>query len=1220
MTCPACGATTGADARFCASCGRALQAVDDERRVVTVLFADLVGFTTLSERLDPELVKNLVDRCFDRLADDVNAFGGQVDKIVGDALVALFGAPVAHEDDAERAVRAALRMQQTLEREAESMGHALRMRIGVNTGEVLVGAMRAAGSVTAMGDVVNTASRLQAAAHPGEVLVGPSTRAATALTIAYEARGPIDAKGREEPVDTWLALSAIVPPGYRARREGVPLVGRQHEVAVLQRAVDLSITNRRAGLVLLLGDVGLGKSRLSDEVASWAADTHRAVVREGRCVPYGEANVWWPIADALRGALGFADGDDRERARAGLVPELRRTLAEGTNDVEVHRIADGLLTLMGYDPPGAVDPAATHRSAARALADYLAAVTARRPLVLTFSDLHFADDVVLGLLDEVFEHVHHRPVVVVATARPTVLDRWSPRAGRHNTLALHLDPLTQASTGELLEVLSGGPVRPEVVSAFYNRSGGNPFYVEELVALLDGQQEAAGRPSGHDGHRGHDGHGGHGPGSPGRGPGRALTRAAAFPETLPDTLRGLVAARLDDLEPGPRSVLQDAAVLGVRGLVEALERMATFLNRSVDVHDALAALVTDELMQLNGARWAFRSDLVREVAYQTITKADRAARHAGIGTYLEQHVATLDPRPVWVVEQLAHHYAEAAALVAEMGAMARADAFPDDLDDRARRWVVEAAERARRDLALPTARRHYQKALELLGPEPAHRPAEAVPLLLDLAALAVALWDLECAQRHVGDAERLAEAVSDPLLAARVLLTRGSVEQRSGRPDAAIATLTAAATAFSDHGDHEGRARALRERAQVEILDGRMEAAERSATGALGEFELLGDRAGQGWAHQNLAWIAFVAGRTSAADDHAQAAVRLFTELDDGHGTAWAWGIMAWIRFQQGRVDDARSLGERTLAQARALADPWAVAVTQLLMASVQLWTGHTADAVALASEVHATFDGLDDPWGRAQAAAVLGRALVMSGQVERGLDLLARTGAAGTAPDGTVDVNGHLSRLARAAVAVQIGQPDLADDAGTELRALADQGSPEATAVLGMLALQTGDVELAAGYLQRDEITPPTANLAACRALLAAVSGRGDVLAQAEVAEGREGVTYLDRGVVAVARALVSARQSRLARDGDGDAAERAAERARSHLAAALATTDATGDALTTAVFRLAAARVADTLGDPSAPAAGAGAEAALHDLGVAAPGWRRLFDLALAPAPVQS
>jgi tetratricopeptide (TPR) repeat protein len=650
--------------------------------------------------------------------------------------------------------------------------------------------------------------------------------------------------------------------------------------------------------------------------------------------------------------------------------------------------------------------------------------------------------------------------------------------------------------------------------------------------------------------------------------------------------------------------------------------MAKFLNRSVDVGEALVELVADELMQLNGARWAFRSDLVREVAYQTITKVDRAARHAGIGTYLEEHVATLDPRPVWVVEQLAHHYAEAAVLVAEMGPTSPSGTFPADLHDRARRWVVEAAERARRDLALPTARRHYQKALDLLGPDPADRPAEAVPLLLELASLAVALWDLECAQRHVADAERLAPVTEDPQLAARVLLARGSVEQRSGRPAAAIATLTEAATAFLTHGDHEGRARALRERALVEILDGRPEAAERSATDALGEFELLGDRAGQGWAHQNLAWIAFVGGRTAAADDHAQAAVHLFTELGDGHGTAWAWGIMAWIRFQQGRVDDARALGERTLAQARTLADPWAVAVTQLLMASVQLWTGHTAEAVALATEVHATFDGLDDPWGRGQAAAVLGRALVMSGQVERGLDLLARAGTL-SAPTGAGDPgapNGQMARMARAAAAVQIGQPDLADDVVPDLRALADQGSQEAAAVLGMLALQRGDVGLAAGYLLKDETTPPNANLAACRTLLAAVSGRGDVGALAEVTEAREGVTYLDRGLVAVARAVAAARQSRLVGTTDAATAEVVADRARHDADAALAAADATGDALASAVFRLAAARLAAALGDPGAPTAAVAAEAALAELGMGAPGWRLVFDLALAPVTIQS
>ncbi len=316
MNCPACGATATPGARFCATCGRALHAVDDERRVVTVLFADLVGFTSLSERLDPERVKNLVDRCFERLATDVTDFGGQVDKIVGDALIALFGAPTAHEDDAERAVRAALRMQETLRSEAAAIGQELQIRIGINTGEVLVGAMRAAGSVTAMGDVVNTASRLQTSAEPGEVLVGPATHAATQRTIAYERPGPLDAKGREEPVETWRALAPTSAPGYRARRDDVPLVGRDHELGLLRHATGTSISHQRALLVLLVGDVGMGKTRLADEVATWAQLEHDAVVREGRCLPYGEANVWWPVADALREGLGVGDGDDEQQARA----------------------------------------------------------------------------------------------------------------------------------------------------------------------------------------------------------------------------------------------------------------------------------------------------------------------------------------------------------------------------------------------------------------------------------------------------------------------------------------------------------------------------------------------------------------------------------------------------------------------------------------------------------------------------------------------------------------------------------------------------------------------------------------------------------------------------------------------------------------------------------------------------------------------------------------
>ncbi len=464
----------GEGARFCASCGRPLRSQDDERRVVTVLFADLVGFTTLSERLDPERVKDLVDRCFDRLAADVTSFGGQVDKIIGDALVALFGATTAHEDDPERAVRAALRMQATLHEEAAAIGQDLRIRIGVNTGEVLVGAMRAAGSVTAMGDVVNTASRLQTAAAPGDVLVGPATYAATHHTIAYEARGLLAAKGREEPVDTWVAVMPTLPPGYRARRVDVPLVGRAHELDLLSTAIETSLRHDRALLALLVGDVGMGKSRLADEAADAARCEHGAVVREGRCVPYGEANVWWPVADALRDGLEVHDGDDRRTARAAVVASLAATMELTEGDAEVQRAAEGLLTLLGYEADPDVDPVTVRQEAGRALGVYASASARRAPLVLQISDLHWADPAVLDLIDDTFAVLHHCPVVILATARPVLLDQWAPRRGRHNSLTLHLDPLDRTSSDELLEHLLGAAPAAATAEALFDRSGGKP--------------------------------------------------------------------------------------------------------------------------------------------------------------------------------------------------------------------------------------------------------------------------------------------------------------------------------------------------------------------------------------------------------------------------------------------------------------------------------------------------------------------------------------------------------------------------------------------------------------------------------------------------------------------------------------------------------------------------------------------------------------------------
>jgi len=387
MTCPSCGAAVPDSARFCPSCGHSLQARGDERRIVTVLFADLVGFTTLSESRDPEQVKNLVDRCFERLAGDVTAFGGRVDKVIGDALVALFGAPIAHEDDAERAVRTAFQMQQTVAVYAEECGIDLRLRVGVNTGEVLVGALRAGGDYTAMGDVVNVASRLQTLASAGHVVVGPETHAATRDVVAYEALGAVQAKGREEAVPAWVALEAMAPPGSRPRRAKAPLIGRDDEMGMLRHTLSTAVTRSRAHVVLLLGEAGIGKSRLAEEMATIAVDDHGATLLEGRCVPYGEANVWWPVAEALRQVCEIEPDDQADVA----LSKCRTTVIEITglaaDDPEVARLASGLLHLMGHQ--GAlqeIDPTRAPAEARRSVQAVIQGLASRRPLLIVRSE------------------------------------------------------------------------------------------------------------------------------------------------------------------------------------------------------------------------------------------------------------------------------------------------------------------------------------------------------------------------------------------------------------------------------------------------------------------------------------------------------------------------------------------------------------------------------------------------------------------------------------------------------------------------------------------------------------------------------------------------------------------------------------------------------------------------------------------------------------------
>ncbi|MEE9414436.1 MAG: adenylate/guanylate cyclase domain-containing protein, partial [Acidimicrobiales bacterium] len=646
MHCVSCGSVLPAGARFCPSCGHRVEHRHDERRIVTVVFVDIVGFTALSEQADPEQVKNLVDDVFERLAGDITGFGGRVDKVLGDGILAIFGAPIAHEDDAERAVRAALAMQETVGVFNNEFELDLAIRIGVNTGEVLVGEIRAAGDYTAMGDAVNIASRLSGLALPGQVVAGNDTYLATEIAVSYQAQGQMQLAGRSEPVATWIALAAVGLPGKRVRRRG-DMIGRDTELSVALQSIESAFRSERSLFMLVLGEAGVGKSRLAEEVAS-NAEKSGAVVLAGRCVPYGEANIWFPIAEAVKTALDLDGRINEDPAVASVQLSDAVIGLVGANAFETVRIVNGLLFLLDISGPlDRIEPKRAQDEAARSARMSLEALADRRPVFLRLVDLHWADVLVLEMVNDIIERMAHKPFVMMATARFGLSERWTPRPGRHNTVTFTLDPLDPGAAAKLATRLlpeATAELRAELV----DRSGGNPFFLEELATLID-------------------------------------TDGIAGAAALPGTIRGLIAARLDRLDSAATGVVEDAAVLGSRGITVALERMAEARGVEGPIRSLIVRLVDADVLEVDhqAGIWSFHSDLVRDVVYQRLTKSDRSVRHFGVANYIEHTYATSATSAV-----IAHHYRRAAELDREMGGVRE---VPSDVADRAIEWIGRAA-------------------------------------------------------------------------------------------------------------------------------------------------------------------------------------------------------------------------------------------------------------------------------------------------------------------------------------------------------------------------------------------------------------------------------------------------------------------------------------------------------------------------------------------------
>jgi class 3 adenylate cyclase len=556
VICTSCGKELPGEFPFCPFCGAALTDEPlgpgrEERKVVTVLFADLAGFTARAERLDPEDVRALLAPYHAHLRSELERFGGTVEKFIGDAVMALFGAPIAHEDDPERAVRAALAIRDW----ACAQGEELQVRVAVNTGEALVtlGARPSKGEAMVAGDVVNTAARLQAAAPLNGVLVGEQAYRATAQAIDYRRAEPVVGKGKSEPISAWEAVHARSRLGVDVpQRTLAPLVGRGRELELLVSTLARVREERSPQLVTLVGVPGIGKSRLVLELFK-PVDEDVALVRwrQGRSLPYGDGVTFWALAEIVKAQAGILESDTPEQTGEKLVRAVGQVAADASEAQWLERHLRALAGLAEEGSAGQEEGFAAWRRFLEALAE-------ERPLVLVFEDLHWADDALLDFVDQLVERATAVPLLVLGTARPELLQRRSGwGGGKSNALTISLSPLSDEEAAHLVAALLEQPLlEAETQAELLARAGGNPLYAEQYARILN-------------------------------------ERGAL--EELPETVQGIIAARLDALPEREKRLLQDAAVIGKvfwLGAVEAVDGVTRW-----QAEELLHALERKEFVQ-----------------------------------------------------------------------------------------------------------------------------------------------------------------------------------------------------------------------------------------------------------------------------------------------------------------------------------------------------------------------------------------------------------------------------------------------------------------------------------------------------------------------------------------------------------------------------------------------------------------------------------------------
>ncbi len=683
LTCARCGAESPAQFRHCPHCGEALGAPHPqprERRVVTSLFCDLVGFTALSESFDPEDVDGVLHAYGQMARGIVETYGGVVEKFIGDAVVAVFGLPVAHEDDAERAVRAGLRIVAAGAGIVRPDGERIHLRVGVNTGEVVARLDVEAGSGEGFltGDAVNVAARLQLVAPPGGVVVGETTHELTIAEFDYEELPPARVKGKAEPVPAWLARAPRARTGLRlASQYSTRFIGRDAELGELGSLFEQCVRTEAPRSALVVGEPGIGKSRLVAEFGALIDRRPEMVTwRTGGCLPYGEGVALWPLVEIVKADAGILDVDGPEEAAA----KLQAVVREGP---DATWLIGRLRPLLGLDSAssGREENFAAWRR-------FLRDIARRGPAILVFEDLHWADDALLEFLDEALRGITGVPLLLIATARPALFERSaSGMDGGGFDRVIRLGEFGALEAEQLLAELAGVPELPPAVrDELLERCGGTPLFAEEYVRLLDERGQLV-RDAGV----------------------LSLASGAGLPAT--SSLQALIAARLDTLVPESKAVLADAAVVGRTFWPGAVAALGGFERDGVDRR--LDELVERRLVRrvhpssVEGEpEFSFWHALTCDVAYGQLPRGTRARRHAAAAAWLE---GAAGRRPDDLAEILAHHYSAALELARAAGERDLMAALPADVV----RFSSLAGDRAMA-LDVAAAERHYARALALL--------------------------------------------------------------------------------------------------------------------------------------------------------------------------------------------------------------------------------------------------------------------------------------------------------------------------------------------------------------------------------------------------------------------------------------------------------------------------------------------------------------------------